>query len=181
MDPSHDEAASNPASTRHSDASQFVEFEVDAKRYAIRIEKIREIVILKDITQMPQVPAYVDGVSNLRGDIIPIINLRGLFGIARKPVDDETRTIVVNVGTRTVGCTVDTVTQVLRIREGDIQPAPETITSDDAIGIAGFAKVDDRLVIILNVDELLNFEKLHPAHPTNVHPTCVSGMTPNGE
>ncbi len=171
---------SESVAIRRSDTSQFVEFEVDARRYAFRIEKIREIVILKDITTTPQVASYVDGVSNLRGEIIPIINLRALFGLSRKPTDDETRTIVVNVGTRTIGCTVDTVTQVLRIADNNIQPAPETIASENATYIHGFAKVDDRLVIVLDVDELLNVEKLHHVHQ-NYTTSNVSGMKSNGE
>lgn len=177
--PADDTDASSVA-TRRSDTSQFVEFEVDGRRYAFRIEKIREIVILKDITTTPQVANYVDGVSNLRGDIIPVINLRALFGIARKPTDDETRTIVVNVGQRTIGCTVDTVTQVLRIADEKIQSAPDTITSEDASYIQGFAKVDDRLVIVLDVDELLNVEKLHHVHQQSTT-SNVLGTKSNGE
>jgi len=160
-----EESDDNPLAMRRGDASQFVEFEVDGQRYAFRIEKIREIVILKDITPTPQVAAFVDGVSNLRGAIIPIINLRALLGMPRRSVDDQTRTIVVNVGSRTIGCTVDTVTQVLRIADDKIQPAPESITSDDATYIAGFAKVENRLVIVLDVDQLLNIERLNRGSP----------------
>ncbi len=156
--------------------SQFVEFEADGRRYAFRIEQIREIVILKDITPTPQVAVHVDGVSNLRGLIIPIINLRVLFGLDRKATDESTRTIVVNVGDRTIGCTVDTVTRVIRIAEDQIQPAPKTITGGGADYIDGFAKVDERLVIILDVDRLLNVEKLHLAKPAN-----LSGMITNVE
>jgi len=117
-------------------------------------------VILKDITPTPQVAAYVDGVSNLRGAIIPIINLRILFGFAAKPVDDETRTIVVNVGEKTMGCTVDSVSQVLRVEKNSIGEAPETITADGRGYISGFVKVQDRLVIVLDVDALLSVENL---------------------
>lgn len=117
-------------------------------------------MILKDITPTPQVAAYVDGVSNLRGAIIPIINLRILFGFAAKPVDDETRTIVVNVGEKTMGCTVDSVSQVLRVEKNSIGEAPETITADGRGYISGFVKVQDRLVIVLDVDALLSVENL---------------------
>jgi purine-binding chemotaxis protein CheW len=130
------------------------------QEYAFPIEQIREIVILRQVTLAPQVPDYCDGVSNLRGSIIPIINLRKLFGLESKPVDAETRTMVVNVGERTMGCTVDTVSQVIRIPEGNIQPAPETVVSGGAEYIIGFAKVEDRLVILLDVDKLLDPEKL---------------------
>ena len=139
---------------------QFIEFEVRGQRYAFPIGQIREIVIPKDVTPTPQVASYVDGVSNLRGEIIPIINLRVLFGFESNPVDESTRTIVVNVGGKTMGCTVDSVTQVLRIENDAIEPAPETITADGRKYISGFVKVDERLVIVLDVDQLLSVENL---------------------
>lgn len=140
--------------------SQFVGFQIDGQQYAFRIEQIQEIVILGQVTQTPQVADYVEGVSNLRGAIIPIINLRKLFGLAPKPTDADTRTIVVNVGERIMGCTVDMVSPVIRIPEENIQPAPETVTANGADYISGFAKLGERLVIVLDIDELLNPEKL---------------------
>jgi purine-binding chemotaxis protein CheW len=145
---------------RRTDMEQFVEFEIHGQRYAFPIGKIREIVILKNVTPTPQVAAYVDGVSNLRGSIIPILNLRVLFGFDSKQADDETRTIVVNVGDKTMGCTVDAVNQVLRVEKDSIGPAPETITADGRNYISNFVKVDDRLVIVLDVDQLLSIENL---------------------
>jgi purine-binding chemotaxis protein CheW len=141
-------------------SSQFVGFQVDGQQYAFRIEQIQEIVIPDRVTQTPQVADYVEGVSNLRGAIIPIINLRKLFGLDPQPTDRDTRTIVVNVGERTMGCTVDSVSQVIRIPAEDIQPAPDTVTADGAHYVSGFAKLDDRLVILLDIDELLNPERL---------------------
>ncbi|MCP3903180.1 MAG: chemotaxis protein CheW [Planctomycetes bacterium] len=149
-----------PAPTREKNTSQFVGFQLDEQAYAFRIEQIREIVILDKVTRTPQVPDYCEGVSNLRGSIMPIINLRRLFGLEAKPVDADTRTIVVNVGERTMGCTVDLVSQVVRIPEQDIQPAPETITADGAHYIAGFARLDGDLVIILDIDALLDPDQL---------------------
>lgn len=140
--------------------SQFVGFQVAGQEYAFRIEQIQEIVILERVTKTPQVPEYVEGVSNLRGSIIPIINLRKLFGLEPKPVDGETRTIVVNVGQRTMGCTVDMVSQVMRIPEEEIQPAPETVTANGAGYVAGFARQNGRLMIVLDIDELLDPTKL---------------------
>ncbi len=83
--------------------SQFVGFQLEGQHYAFRIEQIQEIVILDQITPTPQVAEYVEGVTNLRGAIIPIINLRKLLGMDPKELDSETRTIVVNVGDRTMG------------------------------------------------------------------------------
>ena len=148
------------SATEKKNSLQFVGFQIDEQQYAFRIEQIREIVILDQVTPTPQVAEYVEGVSNLRGAIIPIINLRKLIGLEPKPADSETRTIVVNVGERTMGCTVDMVSQVIRIPAESIQPAPETVTADGADYISGFAKLDDRLVILLDIDKLLNPERL---------------------
>jgi len=155
----------DPAATTKKNTSQFVGFRLGDQAYAFRIEQIREIVILDQVTRTPQVPDYCDGVSNLRGSIIPIINLRTLFGLEPKAADGETRTIVVNVGERTMGCTVDMVSQVVRIPEEDIQPAPETVTADGADYIAGFARLDGDLVIILDINELLDPDQLGQFKP----------------
>lgn len=157
----HSSAGSQPAVNSPSsslaarkNASQFVGFRIDGQQYAFRIEQIQEIVILDRVTPVPQVPEHVEGVTNLRGAIIPILNLRRLFGLTPKPADGDTRTIVVNVGSRTMGCTVDMVSQVIRIHEDDIQPAPDSVTAGGAKYIAGFAKLDQQLVILLDIDVL---------------------------
>ena len=78
--------------------AQFVAFRIENQAYAFRIEQIQEIVILSQVTKTPPVPDYVEGVANLRGSIIPVINLQKLFGLEPKPTDVDTRPIVVNVG-----------------------------------------------------------------------------------
>ena len=135
---------------------QFVGFQIDGQNYAFPIETVQEIVILDGATRTPQVAACVEGVSNLRGSIIPIINLRKLLSLPNKPTDNETRTIVVNVGERTIGCTVDAVSQVIRIAEEDIQPVPDALTADGNRDITGFAKLENELVILLDVNQLLS-------------------------
>ena len=150
--------AADAAAAQHT--SQFVGFQIGDQQYAIRIEQIQEIVILNQLTPMPQVAEHVEGVSNLRGAIIPIINLRKLLGLEPKPTDGDRRTIVVNVGQRTMGCTVDSVSQVIRITDDSIQAAPETVTADGAHYISGFAKLADQLVILLDIDELLHPSRL---------------------
>ena len=141
-------------------SAQFVGFRLADQGYLFPIGQIQEIVILGQVTKTPQVADYVEGVSNLRGTIIPIINLRRLFGLDPKSVDDQRRTIVVNVGARTIGCTVDAVTQVVRIADEDIKPAPDLIAGAGTPWIAGFAKQEESLLIVLNINELLDPEKL---------------------
>lgn len=139
---------------------QFVGFRLADQEYAFRIEQIREIVIPDRVTRMPQVPEYVEGVSNLRGTIIPIINLRQLFSLPPKDHDSETRTIVATVNGKTIGCTVDSVTQVIRITPDQIQSAPEIVKTEGAAYIAGFAKLDRRLIVLLEIEELLDPTKM---------------------
>ncbi len=139
---------------------QFVGFYLEGQQYAFRIDQIQEIVILGKVTRVPNVPPFVEGVSNLRGSIIPIINLREMMGMNSRPGDAETRTVVVNVGERTIGCMVDAVSQVVRIPHDDIQDPPETVLADGADYITGFATVDDQLVVLLDADLLLNSERL---------------------
>ena len=158
-----DESESSHTSVTEADkreSSQFVGFQIAEQEYAFRIEQIQEILILDQVTKVPQVPDCCEGVSNLRGSIIPIINLRSLFGLEPRPANAETRTIVVNVGERTMGCTVDRVSQVIRIPKDNIQPAPEAVISDGADYLVGFAKLEGRLVILLDIDKLLDPQQL---------------------
>ncbi len=158
--------------TAHAQAAaatrQFVCFELAGQRYIFRIERIQEIVIPCGITRIPEVPDYVEGVSNLRGTIIPIINLRMLFGLERREVDAETRTIVLNVGSRTMGCTVDAVARVLRVPADAIEPAPDMVAGTSCRSIEGFARVGDEILILLDVDRLLDPERLEDVRRANL-------------
>ena len=163
--------------SKNKNFSQFVGFQIAGQEYAFRIEQIQEIVIVGQVTRTPQTPDYVEGVSNLRGAIIPIINLRKLLGLEARPIDAETRTIVVNVGGKIMGCLVDTVSQVLRIAEENIQAAPDTVTASGANYIAGFARVSERLLILVEVDELLDPAKLALVHATAA--SAAAGARPS--
>src|SRR5262249_34345013 len=131
---------------------QLVGFRLDDEDYAIPITRIREIILMKPITRIPQVPPYIEGVINLRGAVIPIVNLRKRFGMPPREIGDETRTVVVNVHDQTVGCIVDAVTQVMRFTDHQLQPAPVSVLSTSQQFISGLAKVEDRLLIVLDVE-----------------------------
>src|SRR6516165_4960371 len=135
---------------------QLVGFRLDNEDYAIAITKIQEIILMKPITRIPQVPDFIEGLINLRGSVIPVVNLRKRFGLLPREVDDETRTIVVNVHDKTVGCIVDAVTQVMRINRDQIQPPPLSVLAVAHQYIAGLARLEDRLLIILDIDQLFD-------------------------
>lgn len=161
-----DASGTSPA-TANADAArgrQFVGFRLADQTYVFHIERIQEIVIPTGTARVPEVPDYVEGVANLRGTIIPIINLRQLFGLNPKPADGETRTVVVNVGSRTLGCTVDSVTRVMRIAAEQIHSTPDAVASAGQSFIEGFARIGDELYIVLNVEHLLDPAKLAVVH-----------------
>lgn len=135
---------------------QLVGFRLDNEDYAIAITKIQEIILMKPITRIPQVPHFIEGLINLRGSVIPIVNLRKRFGLPSHHVDDETRTIVVNIHDKTVGCIVDAVTQVMRINRDQIQPPPLSVLAIAHQYIAGLARLEDRLLIILDIERLFD-------------------------
>jgi purine-binding chemotaxis protein CheW len=135
---------------------QLVGFRLDEEDYAIAITKIQEIILMKPITRIPQVPEFIEGLINLRGSVIPIVSLRKRFGLPAREFDDETRTIVVNIQDKTVGCIVDSVTRVMRINRDQIQPPPLSVLSVSHQYLAGLARVEDRLLIILDIERLFD-------------------------
>ncbi|OUT58652.1 MAG: hypothetical protein CBB71_12775 [Rhodopirellula sp. TMED11] len=152
-------AERNPA-TAAKNSSQFVGFQIAGQKYAIPIDQIQEIVIPDQVTLTPQVAACVEGVTNLRGQIIPVVNLRLLLDLETIARDDETRMIVVNVSDRRIGLVVDSVSQVIRIPFENIQPSLDTMTVEGNHDVAGFAKLDDALFILLDMNEMLQPQRL---------------------
>ncbi len=138
---------------------QFVGFRLAEEDYAIAITKIQEIILMKPITRLPQSPGFIEGLINLRGSVIPIVNLRKRFGLAPRDLDEETRTIVVNVHDKTVGCVVDAVTQVMRINRDQIQPPPLGVAAGAYQYLAGLARLDDRLLILLDIEKVFEAEE----------------------
>jgi purine-binding chemotaxis protein CheW len=148
--------ASSERHSAHVDQriSQFVGFRLGDEDYAIAITSIQEIIVMMPITRLPHASGAIEGLINLRGIVIPIVNLRRRFGLPVRAFDDETRTIVVNIQGKTVGCIVDEVTQVMRIAGDQIQPVPITVAATARRYIAGLARLEDRLLIILDIDRL---------------------------
>lgn len=143
---------------------QLVTFVVGSEEYAIPILAVQEINRMMQITKVPQSPEFVEGVINLRGKIIPVIDLRRRFGM---PIDQETgdeRIVVVEVNsggdTRVIGFTVDRVNEVLRISPEIVDPAPGMVTGSESDYVQGVGKLDDRLLILLSLDRLFNDEQL---------------------
>ena len=133
---------------------QLVTFEVAGEEFAVDILAVREINRMMQITQVPQSTADVEGVINLRGRIVPVVDLRTRLGLERAEGSRDNRIIVVEVDRRTVGFVVDRVKQVLRIDSRVVEQTPELSSTADAQYIDGVGKLDDRLIILLNLQRL---------------------------
>ena len=144
----------NPDITNLDEVVQLVGFIIGDEEYAIPILAIQEIIKPFSWTRVPQVPSYVKGVFNMRGSVIPLIDLRLKFGLAEQKHNDETRFIVMKVGDEVAGFVIDRLTMALRIKKDNIGPAPDTINSEDSL-IDGVGKEEDRIITILKADKLL--------------------------
>jgi len=136
------------------DIAQLVGFIIGNEEYAIPILNIQEIIKPIDYTRVPQVPDYVLGVFNLRGDVIPLIDLRRKFHLQAINQNEETRYIVLKGEENTAGFVIDRLTEAIRIKKSRISPPPETIDSDSGM-IYGIGKRDDNMLTILKVEVLL--------------------------
>ena len=144
----------NDGLNHSDDVTQLVGFIIGEEEYAIPILAIQEIIKPFPWTRVPQVPKYVVGVFNMRGAVIPLIDLRLKFGLPALKQGDETRFIVMRHGDDIAGFVIDRLTMAIRIKKTDIGPAPDTINGDDTM-IDGVGKQEDRIITILKVDKLL--------------------------
>ena len=134
---------------------QLVSFRLAQEEYGIEITKVQEIILMGEITRVPQTPAYIKGLINLRSTVIPIVDLRLRFGLSQEEPRDETRIMVVNVAGKTIGIIVDAVSEVLRISKEQIAPPPSTVTGLGRDYLTGLVKLDKRLLILLDIDKIL--------------------------
>ena len=139
---------------------KFLTFVLGKEEYGIEILKVREIIGLMEITTVPQTPDYMKGVINLRGKVIPIIDLRLKFSMAEEEHTQETCIIVVEVGSAQVGIIVDSVSEVTDIKGEDIEDAPNFGQEIDTNFIMGLGKVKDKIIILLDIEKVLTAEDL---------------------
>lgn len=139
---------------------QLVTFSIGEEEFGVDILKVQEIIRTMEITKVPRAPEFVEGVINLRGKVIPIIDLRRRFGLDFKPHDKDTRIIVIEINNIVVGFVVDAVSEVLRIPTNTVEPPPPVVAGVDSDYISGVGKLQDRLLILLDLDKLLSGEDL---------------------
>ena len=141
------------------DLNQLISFEVGNEEYGLDILGVKEVIRIREITRLPKAPSFVKGIINLRGDVIPIIDLRDKFGLENQEYTDMTRVIVVDVDEKLVGMVVDAASQVVRIPADQIEPPPPIVGGLSTEYIRGVGKLDERLVILLNIDRILTQEE----------------------
>lgn len=135
--------------------TQVVLFELSGEVYGLDIATVREIIQMQPVTKVPKAPAYVEGVINLRGKVIPVIDLGKKFGMQQVERTKNNRIVVVNIQDATLGIIVDTVTEVLRLPGDAIEPISDVVTSGRLDYLQGVAKLDGKMVILLALDKLL--------------------------
>ena len=135
---------------------QLVTFRIGNEELGIDIQKVQEINRMIEITKIPNTPAHVEGVVNLRGKIIPIISLRTKLGFGEAERDKATRIMVVEIDGNVLGFIVDSVSEVLRIHDAKIEPTPSITGGTDANYIDGVINLGDRLLILLNLSTLFD-------------------------
>jgi len=141
-------------------SNKYLTFQLGDESYAIPIIKVKEIIGMMAITNVPRLPDFIKGVINLRGKIIPVIDLRLKFGLNEREYDERTSIIVTELGASTSGIVVDTVQEVIDIDEGDIDPPPKYGNNIDQEFLLGMGKVNDNVIMLLNVDEILSNDEM---------------------
>jgi purine-binding chemotaxis protein CheW len=143
------------ASESREELLQFVGFHVGGEEFVIDILRVQEIIRAQQLTRVPNSPECMEGVMNLRGKIIPVIALRKRFGLQDAPADKQNRIVVVEIEGNVFGFAVDAVSEVLRIPANRVEPSPR-LGPVEREYVAGVGKLDDRLLILLDADRLLN-------------------------
>ncbi len=156
------EEKDNKVARKQSDEIlQLVSFQIGTEEFGVDILKVQEINRMVDITKVPRSPEFVEGIINLRGKVIPIIDLRKRFNMELSEHDKNTRIVVVDIEGQTMGMVVDSVSEVLRIPASTIEPTPDVVTSVESDYIRGVAKLDNRLLIHLDLSRILSGEERH--------------------
>ncbi len=143
------------SSTMQTEMLQLVTFRLAGQKYAVDILKVQEINNMKDITAIPNAPFYLEGAINLRGKVIPVLNLRKKFALEGRLVSESAKIVIMDVRSVIMGLMVDSVSEVLRISRDRVEPPPPVANISTEF-ISGVAKLDEGLVILLDMDRLLD-------------------------
>ncbi|SFF44106.1 purine-binding chemotaxis protein CheW [Fontimonas thermophila] len=147
-----------PASAPPLDSAsggEFLTFRLGDEEYGVDILKVQEIRGYDTVTRIPDAPAFIKGVINLRGTIVPVVDLRMKLSVGRVAYDAFTVMIILNLGRRIVGVVVDSVSDVIALKPDQVRPAPEIGTVIDTRHIIGIGTIDERMLILLDIERLM--------------------------
>lgn len=139
--------------------NQFVVFKIKDEDFGVEIINVREIIKPQQILKVPNTPKYIEGIINLRGKVNPVFNLRKKFHMEHKDFDERTKIIIVSVNDMAVGFIVDDVSEILRIEEQNMEVPPNIIVGHHRKYIRSVGKINDRMIIILDLDLILSEEE----------------------
>jgi purine-binding chemotaxis protein CheW len=155
---SSEEKADSAEELHDSEVVQLVSFMLDDVEYGVDILSVHEILRFPEMTRLPNTPPFIKGVINLRGNVIPVVDMRIRFGFPEGDVTDLTRIIVVETGGKQVGILVDNVYQVVRLPVASIDPPSDLITGISEDFISGIGRLRDRLIVLLNMTQIIFLE-----------------------
>ncbi|AFS77999.1 chemotaxis protein, CheW-like protein [Gottschalkia acidurici 9a] len=147
---------------------QYVVFKLGEEEYGLDIMNVSEIILYQETVKLPNVPSFIDGIINYRGSVIPIICLKKRFNIELKDNDHNTRIIIININDNQVGFIVDEASQTIKIDDNDVDPAPDIVSGIDIKFITGVGKINDRLVLLVDLEKVLTDEERKEIHQMNV-------------
>ncbi|MGI6364559.1 MAG: chemotaxis protein CheW [Bacillota bacterium] len=139
---------------------QYVVFQLEDELYGVEILQVRGIEKMLPLTRVPNAPSFVKGVCNLRGSVIPVIDLKKRLGLASTGEVSDAKIIIVNVGKQVVGMTIDAAADVVSLDSNQVEPSPTLVSGIDAQFISGVAKVSNRLLIILDMERILTADQI---------------------
>lgn len=140
--------------------NQVVRFKLDKESFGIDIGRVHEIVIVPEITKVPDTPDFLEGIINLRGKIVSVIDLRKRLKFNGSHRDKKNRILVTEINNRVVGLIVDEVSEVLSLDTSSIEPPPEMVNSAGVEYITGVGKLEDRIILLLDLEKVLNPEEI---------------------
>jgi purine-binding chemotaxis protein CheW len=145
---------------------QYITFFLDQEEYALELMKIKEIIAFRPLTRVPRMGGFIKGILNLRGVILPVFDPREKFGLSPRPYDPHTMIMILELAGRLVGLIVDTASDVVDLLPEAIQPTPAFSTPIQSDYIQGIGSMEDRLVVLLNADRLLNAREIEALDKT---------------
>lgn len=147
------------AQVQDSQITQWVTFRLGEETFGINVMQVQEVLRMTEIAPVPGAPDYVLGIINLRGNVVTVMDTRKRFGLDQKESDDSTRIVIIEAGEQVVGILVDSVAEVVYLKQSDIESAPQVGNNESSRYIQGVANRDEGLLILVDIDKLLTDEE----------------------